>query len=109
MLPEDKKAYLQKITDQLTEWEAKIDTLKAKGEHLAEEAKQEFEEQMAEMNEKRAELSAYLDELTDKADDLWEDVKEEAEEKWDHSYRFSICSLPVRWLAYQKLAFNYKN
>ncbi|MBK7365388.1 MAG: hypothetical protein IPI97_10470 [Nitrosomonas sp.] len=83
MLPEDKKAYLQKISDQLAEWETKIDALKVKGEHLAEEAKLEFEEQMAEMNEKRAELSAHLDELTDKADDLWEDVKEEAEEKWE--------------------------
>lgn len=94
MLPEDKKAYLQKITDQLAEWEARIDTLKVKGEHLAEEAKQEFEEQLAEMNEKRAELSAYLDELTDKADDLWEDVKEEAEEKWD-----SISSTVDRFIS----------
>ena len=82
MLPEDKKAYLQKITDQLAEWETKIDVLKAKGEHLAEEAKQEFEEQLAEMNEKRAELATYLDEVSDKADDIWEEVREEAEEKW---------------------------
>ena len=44
MLPEDKKAYLQKISDQLAEWETKIDALKVKGEHLAEEAKLEFEE-----------------------------------------------------------------
>ena len=41
MLPEDKKAYLQKISDQLAKWKTKINALKVKSENQTKETKKE--------------------------------------------------------------------
>ncbi|MCE7915227.1 MAG: coiled coil domain-containing protein [Nitrosomonas sp. PRO4] len=79
----EKQAYQQKIAAQIAEWEAEIELLKAKSKNLAADAKLEFEQQLSELEKNKSQLSAYLSELADKADDAWEDVKDEAEKKWN--------------------------
>ncbi|MBX3630172.1 MAG: coiled coil domain-containing protein [Nitrosomonas sp.] len=78
----NREAYIKKAEAQLKEWEAQIDLLKAKGKNLAADGRLEFNKQIEEIDKKRAELSNYLDQLADKSEDLWEDIKDEAEEKW---------------------------
>jgi len=79
----NRETYIKKAEAQLEEWSAQIDLLKAKGENLAADAEIEFRKKLDEAEKKRAELSSYLDQLADKTDDIWDDVKDEAEEKWD--------------------------
>lgn len=79
----NKEAYIKKAEAQLNEWNAQIDLLKAKGGNLAADAEIEFKKKLDEAEKKRAELSAYLDQLADKTDSVWDDVKDEAEEKWN--------------------------
>lgn len=79
----NREAYIKKAEAQLNEWSAQIDLLKAKGENLAADAEVEFKKKLEEAEEKRTELSSYLDQLADKTDNIWDDIKDEAEEKWN--------------------------
>jgi hypothetical protein len=79
----DREAYIRKAEAQLKEWEEQINLLKAKGENLAADGRLEFDKKLKDAEEKRSELSAYVEKLADKSEDLWEDIKDEAEEKWN--------------------------
>ncbi|WP_350282507.1 hypothetical protein [Nitrosomonas sp.] len=79
----NREAYIKKAEAQLKEWSAQIDLLKAKGENLAVDAEIEFKKKLDEAEEKRSELSSYLEQLADKTDSIWDDIKDEAEEKWN--------------------------
>lgn len=78
-----KQAYKQKAEAELREWDAKAELLKAKGNNLMADAKLEFEKQLQNLQDNKKEFTAYVDQLTDKAEDTWDDVKDEAEEKWN--------------------------
>jgi uncharacterized protein YjbJ (UPF0337 family) len=78
-----KTAYKQKVDAELRELEAKTELLKAKGNNLMADAKVKFEEQMSDLEKSKTEFVAYYDQLTNKADDAWDDIKDEAEGKWN--------------------------
>lgn len=77
-----KQAYQQKVDAELRLLDAKTELLKAKGNNLMADAKVKFEEQLQEIEKSKSEFSTYYEQLADKADDAWDDVKDEAEEKW---------------------------
>ena len=77
-----KDEYIAKFKSQLSEWEGELQELQAKAGELADEAKEECNEQIVELQGKWEEGKAKLAELGDAADDAWDDLKDEAEEKW---------------------------
>jgi len=77
-----KDVYIAKIKTQLTEWEGDLKELQAKASSLTDEAKAECDEQIAELKNKWEVGQTRLAELADAADEHWDDLKEEAEEKW---------------------------
>lgn len=79
----NKEVYIKKVEAQLKEWSAQINLLKAKGENLAADAEIDFKKKLDEAEKKQAEFSSYLDQLANKTDSIWDDIKDEAEEKWD--------------------------
>jgi hypothetical protein len=78
-----KDAYKQKVDAELRELEAKTELLKAKGNNLVADARVKFEEQLQDLEKSKSEFTVYYDQLAEKADDAWDDVKDEAENKWN--------------------------
>ncbi|MFA5982922.1 MAG: hypothetical protein WC782_02810 [Methylococcaceae bacterium] len=81
-MSQDHKAYKEKVDAQLKEWEAKAELLKAKSINLAADAKLELEKQIQHIDSHKSELAAYCEQVNERAGDAWEDVKDEAEDKW---------------------------
>ncbi len=77
-----KHAYQQKVDAELKLLEAKTELLKAKGNNLMADARVKFDEQLQELEKSKSEFTVYYDQVAKKADDTWDDVKDEAEEKW---------------------------
>lgn len=77
------QAYKQKVEAELREWDAKAELLKAKGNNLMADAKLEFEKQLQTLQDNKKEITSYVNQLSDKAEDTWDDVKDEAEAKWN--------------------------
>ncbi|MBK8814312.1 MAG: hypothetical protein IPN42_01815 [Methylococcaceae bacterium] len=82
-----KHAYLQKVEAELKEFEAKTELLKAKGNTLMADARVKFDEQLQSLEQSKSEFAAYYNQIAEKADDAWDDVKDEAEEKWTNFKR----------------------
>lgn len=79
---ENKKSYLQRLAEQLQEWDTEIDELKLKA-HLAKaDAKDELQKQLEELRVKRETAQSKLKLLQESSDDAWDDVKEGVEKSW---------------------------
>jgi nucleotide-binding universal stress UspA family protein len=83
-MPEEKsekrKAYQEKIENQLKEWAAKIDELKAKAEKSKAEVKIKYLEQIQELKSKQETVKQKLHELRESGDEAWGDFKEGVED-----------------------------
>lgn len=79
---ENKKSYLQRLAEQLQEWDTEIDELKLKA-HLAKaEAKDELQKQLEDLRVKREAAQSKFQMLQESGDDAWEDIKEGVEKSW---------------------------
>jgi len=75
-----KKAYVEKIEDQLKEWGTQIDILKAKAEKSKVEVKIKYLEQIRELKGKQEAAKQRLHELRESGDEAWGDFKEGVED-----------------------------
>lgn len=77
-----KDEYVARFKTQLTAWEGDLKVLQAKADSLTDDAKAELDEQITVLKGKWEEGQARLAEIAEAADDHWDDLKDEAEEKW---------------------------
>jgi hypothetical protein len=77
-----KRAYLQAMTAQLDEWEARLHLGKAKVARRIAGARLAAQDHVDDLREQRDGLRAKLDELKVAAEDRWEVVKDEVESRW---------------------------
>ncbi|WP_150048326.1 MULTISPECIES: sll1863 family stress response protein [Methylomonas] len=81
-MSEQAKHFRQLIEAQLAEWIAQADLLKAKAKHLAADARTEFDQQLHKLEAQKTELTEYLHTLNQINKTEWNDIKQEAENKF---------------------------
>jgi recombinational DNA repair ATPase RecF len=79
---EDKKSYLQKMADQLKEWDREINDLKARVSKARAESKTELLNQIDELHKKQENAHGKLKQLQDAGDDAWDEMKTGLERSW---------------------------
>jgi uncharacterized coiled-coil DUF342 family protein len=79
---EDKKSYLQKMADQLKQWDAKIDELKAKADKTKAESREEFLKQIDILRAKKKSVQDKLKQLQEAGDGAWDEMKTGLERSW---------------------------
>src|SRR4051812_48938125 len=77
-----KQAYMDKMSSQMKEWNAKFEVLKAKGSTVAAEVRIDFNKQLEGWEKRKAELSGKLEELGSAGMDRFEALKAGAESMW---------------------------
>lgn len=77
-----KQSFQQKLEDQLKEWDAKLEELKAKAPGLKGKIRTEYEKQLEALAEKRANANEKLQDLRKQTENAWEDMKEGSEKAW---------------------------
>jgi len=78
----DKKAYLKKLSDRLSQEETEIDKLKAKVHAAKDDIKAELLKEIDELRAKKDVAKGKIKELQDARDDMWDDIKGGAEKSW---------------------------
>jgi septal ring factor EnvC (AmiA/AmiB activator) len=90
---EDRKSYLQKMADQLKQWDTKIDELKAKVVKTKAESKAGLLNQIDDLNAKKETTSDKLKQLQAAGEGTWDDMKAGLEKSWiDFKSTFSKVS-----------------
>jgi len=79
---EDKKSYLQKMADQLKQWDREINDLKARVSKARAESKTELLNQIDELHKKQENAYGKLKQLQDAGDDAWDEIKSGLEKSW---------------------------
>ncbi len=80
---ERKERYQEKMEAQLQEWQAKIDTLKAKAQQASTDARLQYEKQIDALRPKLAAARQKLQELKTSSESAWGDVKTGMEAAWN--------------------------
>ena len=78
-----KEAYEQKLQAQLDEWNAEIDTLKARADKAEADAQLKYYKEIEELRSMQATANEKLASLKAASDDAWEDLKAGIESSWD--------------------------
>ncbi len=79
----NKEAHLQKMQAKLDEWDANINTMKAKASGASADAQIELNKQVDDLKSERSEMKQKYEELKDASEDAWEDIRDGAEAAWD--------------------------
>ncbi len=79
---EDKKSYLQKLAQQLQEWDTEMDDLKLKADRAKAGAKAEFQKQLEELRVKKEAAQSKFKELQGASDEAWDDLRTGMEKSW---------------------------
>jgi hypothetical protein len=79
-MPMQKEAYKEKMEAQMSEWEGRIKTLKAKAEMMSGDAKIAYHERIKDLEKAKDSLGEKLSAMKDTGSDTWERVKKEVED-----------------------------
>ncbi len=74
--------FVNKMKQQLDEFNRKLDELEKKGADYNQEARARFDRRMEELKEKRQEAGKRLDEINQAGDKAWETLKNGATAAW---------------------------
>ena len=77
-----KENYVEKLEDELKQWEAKIDILQADADKVKEEHKEQYKKDIDEILSLKKEAKKILQKLKKMSDDEWEELKEGADKAW---------------------------
>jgi len=72
----DKKAFMNTLSSQITEWQKELADLSARGEQAGEKAKTEIQSQIKELNSRLDDAQGKLKRIQAVGPDAWEDVRE---------------------------------
>lgn len=80
-----REEYIEKLEQQLKEWNSKIDELQEKGNEGSKELKGKVDEHLADLKEKQGELNKKLDKIKDAGSDHFDQLKEDTEVLWGNA------------------------
>lgn len=78
----DKKAFMNTLSTQVTEWQKELNDLSARAEQAGTKAKTEFQGQIKDLNSKLDDAQSKLKQIQAVGPDAWEDVREGFEKGW---------------------------
>ena len=78
-----KDEFVRRMHAKLDQWNADIDTLKAKADSAGTEARTEYHKQLETLRSKRDEARSKLNELETAGESAWEDLKAGVEMAWE--------------------------
>jgi len=78
-----KDEFVRKMHAKLDQWNAEIDTLKAKADSAEAEARAEYHKQLETLRSKRDDARHKLNELESSGENAWEDLKAGVELAWE--------------------------
>jgi len=79
----DRKAFIEKLTAKLKEWDAEIDILEVKAQEKEAVAKMEYTKRIKELQDKKEEAQQKLEEVKNANKEAWEELKIGAEKAMD--------------------------
>ncbi len=77
-----KELYKQKMQAQLHEWEAEVDTFKARASGASADVQLELNKEISSLKGKIAQGKTMLAEIADASEDAWESVKVDLDSAW---------------------------
>lgn len=78
-----REEYIDKMSNQLKEWSAKIDDLESKAHAVKADAKIVYEQRIRELKDKREDVTQKLRDLKGAGNEAWEAVKAGLDKSWD--------------------------
>ncbi len=78
-----KEAYIDKLTAQLKEWQAKIARLEAKADRVDADTRIMYSKEIEKLRKKRDEAESKIRELKQASEEAWEELKEGTENTWN--------------------------
>lgn len=72
--------YVKKLKVKLDDWNTDLDKLEAKAEHVKEDLKEKYHEEINVVRERRSDIKDKLKELVNCSENAWEELKLGAEE-----------------------------
>ena len=78
----DREEYIDKLENQLREWNSQLDKLQEKAEKQSEEAQNKINKRMDQLKAKRSQLKLKLDQIKDSGEDAFSKIREDAEILW---------------------------
>ncbi len=79
---EKRKAYQEKLEEQLEEWNAQIALFISKAEKARTEGEFEYDKIIEALQQKQGQMRIKLKELKSSSDEVWEELKAGAEQAW---------------------------
>ena len=79
---EDKKSYLQKLAQQLQDWDKEMEALKLKADQAKAGAKADLHKQFEDLRLKKETAQHKFNELQKASDEAWDEVKDGLEKSW---------------------------
>jgi len=77
-----RKTYIEKMEQQILQWEKEIDELLAAAGKTRTKLKGEYKTSIEKINKRKAEAEKHLTELRASGEDSWEDLKKGFEDSW---------------------------
>ena len=78
-----KTEYVEKLSAQMVEWDAQIDSLKYKADSATADVKADYNKQIDALLLKRKEAELKLQGISAASDDTWEELKEGTDNTWN--------------------------
>lgn len=72
--------YVEKLKVKLDEWNTDIDKLEAKAEHVKEDLKEKYHEEVNSVRQHRESVKGKLKQLAESSEEAWEELKAGTEE-----------------------------
>jgi hypothetical protein len=79
----DKKAFIDKLTAQLKQWDADIEKLKARAEEAQGEAKTKYNKKIQDLRDKKEAARDRLEEVKQASEEAWEKLKSGTEKAFN--------------------------
>jgi TolA-binding protein len=80
---QEMQEYADSLNNKLEELNTQFDQLQQKGQELAGDAKQQWEDRLSALKEKRKKLQEDLNQLGDASGDAWHEMKDGIDAAWD--------------------------
>lgn len=89
------QGYAESLTNKVQDIDTRLEQLKQKGEDLAGDAKQQWEEQLGALKEKRTKLQKDLDQLRGASGEAWQDLKRGIDAAWNDLVMEQLSNLKL--------------
>jgi predicted nucleic acid-binding Zn-ribbon protein len=82
-MAEKRDAYVKKLKDRIDDWNAQIDKLSAKVDHMDMRARAEYRKRLEDARKKRKDLEGSIASMQKAGEGAWEALKEGIEKSWE--------------------------